>query len=190
MFCPTETRIRKEVTEHLQHAIDIELYAMLETMTSPTVSPSGNDIPDGISSGQALHAMWPGNYASRRSSSGAADSYYRAREKVMRQFGVVRPSYSSMRGGSYPQSSASLGLFGISNSAGQMELEGLIDVLGLAASPEAKKESTGLLLAPDLERRRSSVKIMTPLHPVAEKTKSDPSSGLERSKYSKAATWR
>ncbi|KAJ9093404.1 hypothetical protein QFC21_006434 [Naganishia friedmannii] len=189
MFSPTETRLRK-MTEHLQHAIDIELYAMFEAVTSPTVSPSGNANPDTVSSGQALHTMWPGNYASLRSSSGAADSYYRAREKVMRQFGVIRPSYSSVRGGSYPQSSGSLGLFGVQNSAGQMELEDLIDVLGLGASPETKKERMGHILAPVLDRRRSSVKIMTPLHSVSGKTKADTSSSLEHPKHSSAAAWR
>ncbi|KAJ9111102.1 hypothetical protein QFC19_001301 [Naganishia cerealis] len=40
MFSPTETRIRKGMTEDLQQAIDIELYAMFEPLATPTVSSS------------------------------------------------------------------------------------------------------------------------------------------------------
>jgi hypothetical protein len=143
MLSPYESRIRKEEPEDLQEAIDIELY-----ITGDVLSPLGMHSnstnttrgEDGTPGQMASNHIWPGNIGSRRSSSVGWNSYYRAREKVMRQFGVISPSYGSSRR-SIPRSTGSMGHLGVGGSAGPGELEDLIDMLRLGDADEGNEDT-------------------------------------------------
>lgn len=164
MLSPYETRIRKEEPEDLQEAIDLELYATGDVLSPLGFHSGSNAIANARSDGsehRTSHNIWPSNLASRRSSSMGWNSYYRAREKVMRQFGVVSASYNSAAGRSLPQSTSSIGHFGIPGSVGPGELENLIDVLGLG---DAEEEDAGEAMdAQGVERReKGTLEILSP----------------------------
>lgn len=141
MLSPYETRIRKEEPEDLQEVIDIELYITGDVSSPLGMHSNSTNTTRGGSSApqQVSNHIWPGNLGSRRSSSVGWNSYYRAREKVMRQFGVVSPSYGSSRR-IIPRSTGSVGHFGVGGSAGPGELEDLIDMLRLGDADEGNED--------------------------------------------------
>lgn len=140
VFSPYETRIRKQEPEDLQEVIDVELYSTGDVLSPLGVhsdsTPSGNSSSPGQ---RPSNHIWPGNFGSRRSSSAGWNSYYRAREKVMRQFGVITPSYGSLRR-SIPRSTGSMGHLGVRGSAGPADLEDLIDMLRLGDTDEGDEK--------------------------------------------------
>lgn len=168
MLSPYETRIRKEKPEDLQEAIDLELYATGDALSPLGLHSGSNAMGNarGNSGDQRTsHNIWPSNLASRRSSSMGWNSYYRAREKVMRQFGVVSASYNSSARRSIPQSTSSIGHFGIPGSVGPGELEDLIDMLGLGDPAEEEEEEggDGSTVGPGHDRRdRGMLSILSP----------------------------
>lgn len=83
----------------------------------------------------------------------------------MRQFGVVSASYNSSARRSIPQSTSSIGHFGIPGSVGPGELEDLIDMLGLGDPAEEEEEEggDGSTVGPGHDRRdRGMLSILSP----------------------------
>lgn len=164
MLSPYETRIRSEEPEDLQEAIDLELYATGDVLSPLGLHSGSNAIGNTRPSSadqRTSHNIWPSNLASRRSSSMGWNSYYRAREKVMRQFGVVSASYNSSARRSIPQSTSSIGHFGIPGSVGPGELENLIDMLGLGDAEEEDVDDS--MIGPGQEKRdRGMMSILSP----------------------------
>lgn len=141
VFSPYETRIRKQEPEDLQEVIDIELYLKGDVLSPLGMHSNSTPSDNNSTPGQRpSNHFWPGNLGSRRSSSAGWNSYYRAREKVMRQFGVITPSYGSSRR-SIPRSTGSMGHLGLGGSAGPGDLEGLIDILRLGDADEGDEKA-------------------------------------------------
>jgi hypothetical protein len=165
MLSPYETRIRKEEPEDLQEAIDLELYVTGDVLSPLGLHSGSNAMANARGSSgdqRTSHNIWPSNLASRRSSSMGWNSYYRAREKVMRQFGVVSASYNSSARRSIPQSTSSIGHFGIPGSVGPGELENLIDVLGLGDAEEDEIADEAMIDSGDERREKGMLTILSP----------------------------
>lgn len=165
MLSPYETRIRRGEADELREAIELELYAT-EDVLSPLGLHSDSNATNarGSSDQQASHNIWSSNLASRRSSSVGWNSYYRAREKVMRQFGVISASYNSSSRRSIPRSTSSVGHFGIPGSVGPGELEALIDILGLGDQGDEAGRANNCTIGLVEEKRadRTKMSILSP----------------------------
>jgi hypothetical protein len=116
MFSVTETRLRepRAPQEFLGEAIDISMY--MTEGESPLYDP------EALASASSVHAYQ--NFG--RSTSGG--SYLRAKEKALRQFGVITNSFSSARGSWRSETSGGVGGVRVMRGA---TLEALIDSMGL-----------------------------------------------------------
>jgi hypothetical protein len=127
MFSVTETRLRepRAPQEFLGEAIDISMYMTEEE--SPLYDP------EALASASSVHAYQ--NFG--RSTSGG--SYLRAKEKALRQFGVITNSFSSARGSWRSETSGGVGGVRVMRGA---TLEALIDSMGLGEGSETPKSAS------------------------------------------------